>query len=191
MTDHTIRSVASITREGRAPQPHACDAPNLSAKEFLLAVMHDRTLPLATRIKAASALLPFTNSVPRPTNSVPRCKIVIGGLGPYDQSLSPEDPEQINTISQSKSAIANNNPHPQSGAPGPLYIEENPEPSTSINYSTPPTPAELQEIKAAINRLRPDLAHLPVPEPHLCACGHWIFGPCPLGERCCDRTKLN
>ena len=94
MTDHTIRSVASITREGRAPQPHACDAPNLSAKEFLLAVMHDRTLPLATRIKAASALLPFTNSVPRPTNSVPRCKIVIGGLKPYNMDLSPRTPSR-------------------------------------------------------------------------------------------------
>jgi hypothetical protein len=25
----------------------------------------------------------------------------------------------------------------------------------------------------------------------LCQCGHWLFGPCPLGERCRDRSKLN
>jgi hypothetical protein len=30
-----------------------------------------------------------------------------------------------------------------------------------------------------------------VPAPHLCGCGHWIFGPCPLGERCRDGSKLN
>jgi hypothetical protein len=59
------------------------------------------------------------------------------------------------------------------------------------DYSTPPTPAELQEIKAAINKLRPDLAHLPIPEPRLCACGHWIFGPCPLGEQCRDTSSPN
>ena len=59
------------------------------------------------------------------------------------------------------------------------------------DYSQPPTPSELAEIQAAINRLRPDLAHLPIPEPRLCACGHWMFGPCPLGERCRDRSKLN
>ena len=58
-----------------------------------------------------------------------------------------------------------------------------------IDYSTPPTPAELQEIKAAINALRPDLAHLPVPEFHLCPCGHWITGE----YDCCRRelSKLN
>ena len=42
-----------------------------------------------------------------------------------------------------------------------------------------------------INKLRPDLAHVPIPEPRMCRCGHWLFGPCPLGERCRERSKLN
>ena len=61
------------------------------------------------------------------------------------------------------------------------------------DYSTPPTRQELAEIKAAINKLRPDLAHLPIPEFHLCPCGHWITGECD----CCralssrDPSKMN
>jgi len=187
MTDHTIRSVASITREGRGPQTHAYDAPDLSPLQFLTEVMHAKHLPLDMRIKAASALLPYTNSSPRSQTIPPRCKIIIGGLGP----CATDPPEQINENLQSFSVSADNSCQPSSEPPAPVNTETNSYPQTFIDYSTPPTPAELQEIKAAINRLRPDLAHLPVPEPHLCACGHWIFGPCPLGERCCDRTKLN
>ena len=78
----------------------------------------------------------------------------------------------------------------------PQNLTRDPEPLPSPDYSRPPTPEEIREIKAVINKLRPDLAHLPVPEPHLCACGHWMFGPCPLGERCRDSSlrdpsKLN
>jgi len=72
----------------------------------------------------------------------------------------------------------------------PVYIDENPEPSNLPDYSTPPSPTELQEIKTAINKLRPDLAHLPTPEFHLCPCGHWITGTYP----CCesrDPSKMN
>ena len=174
-----------------APGPaHPCDAPGLSPIEFLHAVYCDPHLPMSIRIDAARGLLPYTE--PRPAcapSSHVGCKIIIGGLGP--PSPDPEVPEQINENSQSFSWSALNSHQPQLDDPRPLNTETNSSPQTFIDYSTPPTPAELQEIKAAINRLRPDLAHLPVPEPHLCACGHWIFGPCPLGERCCDRTKPN
>jgi len=175
-----------FTHQDPGPSPHPCNAPDLSPIEFLQAIYRDRTFPLSTRIDAARALLPYTE--PRPTNSFPpRCKIIIGGLGP----CATDPPEQINENLQSFSVSADNSCQPSSEPPAPVNTETNSYPQTFIDYSTPPTPAELQEIKAAINRLRPDLAHLPVPEPHPCACGHWIFGPCPLGERCCDRTKLN
>jgi len=144
-------------------------------------------LPMSIRIDAARGLLPYTE--PRPAcapSSSYGCKIIIGGLGPFEQSLSPEDPEQINENSQSFSVSRSNNPHPQSETPGPLYTETNSNPPTFIDYSSPPTPSELQEIKAAIKKLRPDLAHLPIPEPHLCACGHWIFGDCN-----CPKPTLN
>src|SRR5262249_41431691 len=97
--------------------------------------------PMAIRIQAASALFPYTHPSPRPTNSVPRCTIVIGGLGPGDHGLSPEDPEQIVGNSQSKSDFASNNPHPQSESPGPSNTEMNSYPQPLPDYSTPPTPA--------------------------------------------------
>jgi|SRR6516165_8270867 hypothetical protein len=174
-----------------APTPHAYNDPDLEPIEFLQAVYHATHLPMSIRIDAARALLPFTE--PRPA-SIPSsrigCTIVIGGLGPYDHGLSAEDPEQINTISQSFSSSASNNPHPQCGAPAPLNTEMNSNPPPFPDYSRPPTPDELQEIKAAINNLRPDLAHLPVPEPHLCPCGHWIFGSYPCCETRC-KTRMN
>jgi hypothetical protein len=36
---------------------HLYDAPNLSSKEFLLAIMHDPTVPIGRRIDAACKLL--------------------------------------------------------------------------------------------------------------------------------------
>jgi hypothetical protein len=177
-----MATVKEFTRLDLPPQTHAYDDPDLSPIEFLQAVYRDRTLPMSTRIDAARALLPYTE--PRPANSFPaRCKIIIGGLGPCDPSSGPpEQPEQTNEKSQSFSSIANNNLQPQSETPGPSILRD---------YSIPPTPADLLSIKAAINNLRPDLAHLPIPEPRLCACGHWVSSPCPLGEQCREKSKLN
>src|SRR5262245_27580247 len=127
MADTDQRTVASITRKGCGPQVHAYNDPSLSATEFLRAVYCDPTLPMSIRIDAARGLLPYTEPPPgpRPTNSFPpRCTIVIGGLGPYDQGLSPEDPEQIVSETQSFSPSASNNPQPQSESPGPSYIEK-------------------------------------------------------------------
>jgi hypothetical protein len=177
-TEPIARTVASITREGRGPQTRAYDDPDLSPIEFLQAVYHATHLPMSVRIQAASALLPYTNSFPRPQTIPPRRKIIIGGLGPYDHESGAEAPEQINTISQSKSAIANNSHQPSSETPGPLYTETNSYPPTLIDYSQPLTPTEIQQIKAAVHALRPDFdPSQPIPL-YLCVCGHWLTFPC-------------
>jgi hypothetical protein len=203
-------------QEGPRSADHAYDAPDIGPLEFLLAVMRAQHLPMATRISAASAAAPFIH--PRPnTNSFHidadhyRCKIIIPDMPELFQrqgqeprtpakefstkdpakEFAAEDPEQINENSQSFSSSASNRPLAQSGDTPVLNIETTSYPPTFIDYSQPPSPQELQEIKAAINRLRPDLAHLPIPEPRLCECGHWMFGPCPLGEKCREKSKLN
>src|SRR5215472_18087005 len=168
--------------------------------------MRAQHLPMATRISAASAAMPFTTPRPGPQNSfrigcriiIPHMSELFEGSGceprtPANEFVAggTEDPEQINSETHSFSLSASNSHPAQSETPGPINTETNSTPQTLVDYSTPPTSAELLEIKSAINRLRPDLAHLPVTAPHLCRCGHWMFGPCPLGERCCDRTKLN
>jgi hypothetical protein len=68
MTD-TNPSTTTQTESAKANEPthHAHDAPGLSPKEFLLAVMRDRTLPLSTRMEAAAAALPYF--APRPGES--------------------------------------------------------------------------------------------------------------------------
>src|SRR5215469_12229920 len=173
---------------------HPCNNPNLSPEEFLQRVMVDDTFSMALRVKAAAALTSIHTKAPVPPITIhikdPYSYEYLARF-PWLKEFATKDPEQVNTNSQSKSRIRPDNPQPSSETPGPTNIETDSYPPTLIDYSKPPTPAELAEIKAAINTLRPDLAHHPVPEPHLCACGHWIFGPCPLGEQCCDRTKLN
>lgn len=55
---------------------HAYNAPNLSAKQFLLAVMDDPTVDMRDRIKAASALLrlyPHDSDPPSLKYIIPHC----------------------------------------------------------------------------------------------------------------------
>jgi hypothetical protein len=158
-----MATVKEFTRMGLGPQTHAYDDPDLSPLEFLQAVYRDPLLPMSTRIDAARGLLPYTE--PRPMNSVIDCKVVIGGLG-----SSPEDPEQIVGETQSKSVGA----EPSSGTPGPLCTEMNSNPL----YSEPPSPEEIEQIKAAVLALHPDADLSQLPEPRLCECGHWMFYPC-------------
>jgi hypothetical protein len=171
---------------------HPCNNANLSPIEFLEAVMHDDTFSIALRAKAAKALTSIQTKAPVPP-------ITIHIKNPYSheyltrfpwlKEFAAKDPEQVNTNSQSKSRIRSDSRQPSSETPGAVNIETNSHSPTLIDYSKPPTPAELQEIKAAINKLRPDLAHLPIPTPHLCACGHWIFGDCRCPPR--DPSKMN
>ena len=45
---------------------HAYDNPDLSAVQFLLAVMRDQSVSLHLRLRAAQAVAPFTEHGPRP-----------------------------------------------------------------------------------------------------------------------------
>src|SRR5262249_55583441 len=175
---------------------HPCNNQNLSPEEFLQRVMVDDTFSMTLRVKAAAALTSIQTKAHVPPITIrikdPYCHEYLARF-PWLKEFAAKDPEQINENSQSKSRIRPDNPQPSSETPGPTNIETNSYPPTLIGYSKPPTPAELQEIKAAINALRPDLAHLPTPEFHLCPCGHWITGTYP----CCealhprDGSKLN
>jgi hypothetical protein len=161
----------------RDSTPHPCNDPSLSATEFLYAVYRDRTFPMSVRIKAATALLPYTNSLPhsagaaeRPTDIPPRCKIVIGGLGPCDHGPASIPPGGSTENDSQNPEFAHKAPTHNLDPPGSLNIEEIP-PPLSFN--------EIQEIKAAIQRLHPDadLSHLP-DHLQLCECGHWMPFPC-------------
>ena len=114
-TEPIVRTVASITREGRGPQTHAYDAPDLSPIEFLQAIYRDASLPMSIRIDAARGLLPFTEPAPRPVVQGPTLTIVIGGI---------EDPEQIIGETQSNFDFRPAKPQPFWTTPGQSYIEK-------------------------------------------------------------------
>lgn len=59
---------------------HAYDNPDLSAVQFLLAVMHDRDVPMYLRLKAARAVAPFTEHGPRPIYKAPDDQSVSSSL---------------------------------------------------------------------------------------------------------------
>jgi hypothetical protein len=64
---------------------HLYNSPGLMPKEFLLAVMHDKTVPMSVRIQVAEELL---KRWPHPHQYVPPAyTIVIGGL-PEGTSVS-------------------------------------------------------------------------------------------------------
>jgi hypothetical protein len=178
-----------LPAEPQAPAPttHPYNDPDLSPIEFLQCVMHATHQPMAVRIAAASALLPYTHPVPRKAQgSVPyRCKIIIGGLGACDPSPGPTENHSQNRVSLNKTLTRDEDTQ------APQNMTRDPEPSYLPDYSVPPSPQELAEIHAAISKLRPDLAHLPIPEPRFCRCGHWVSSPCPLGDACRERSKLN
>jgi hypothetical protein len=182
-----------LPTEAQAPAPatHPYNDPDLSPIEFLTAVYRDPHLPMVSRIQAASALLPYTNSVPRPT-APPAYTIVIPPLSyePWSEVCSPWP---RSTGNHSQNLVSPNTTLTHGADPqAPVNIEENPEPPPFIpDYSTPPTIQELAEIQAAISRLRPDLAHLPPPDLHLCPCGHWIAGDCDCSRFPRDPSKMN
>jgi len=165
---------------------HPCDAPDISGTEFLYAVMRDRSLPLTQRIRAAGELMRLY-----PDESfTPSLKIII----PYQGSLT-KDPGPDNTNQQANSPSRLYNPRPLPGAFGPSYIERTFDDPTFtdnqiddhyIDYSKPPSPDEIEEIKAAVHALRPDydLPSHPLTL-HLCACDHWLTFPCD----CATRTR--
>jgi len=60
------------------PEPHAYDDPNISPRQFLLAVMHDLSVPLSARMDAATKLLYLPPEPPPPPE--PRLTIRIEGF---------------------------------------------------------------------------------------------------------------
>ena len=104
-----------FTHQNQGPSSHVYNDPDLSAIEFLQAVMHAEHLPMATRIDAARALLPFTEPAPRPVVQGPTLTIVIGGI---------EDPEQIIGETQSNFDFRPAKPQPFWTTPGQSYIEK-------------------------------------------------------------------
>jgi hypothetical protein len=147
--------------------------------------MRSQHLPLSLRIKAAEGAAPYFIPRPGEARRYPcvdhHLTYIISDNPLLREALAPstEAPAQINENAQSNSRSAPNSPQPQLETPAPENTETNFHPPTFIDYSTPPTPAELQ--LAADHGL----------EPRFCPCGHWTFGPCPLGERCRERSKLN
>ena len=77
MVDHNPSETESKARGPETPEHHTYNARNISARGFLLAVMHDKDLPIGNRIKAASALLRIYGEH---EFEPPRLKYIIGGI---------------------------------------------------------------------------------------------------------------
>jgi hypothetical protein len=78
------------------PEEHAYDSPDLTSKEFMRAVMHDRTLPLGIRMDAACKLLPLeVPPVPTYYGEFPMSRTVeiTIRIAPLPGSDSPGTPE--------------------------------------------------------------------------------------------------
>lgn len=157
----------SIQVQGSPSQVHAYDNPTISPIQFMLAVMRDTTLPLSIRLDAAAKVAPFTHPIraneSRGYESIPyRCTIIIGGLPPEAQDLTTGNNSDSLQISHKT-------------------LNHSGEPQAPVNLTTipsPPTPEEIQQIKAAVQALHPDADLSSLPEPRLCECGHWMFYPC-------------
>src|SRR6516165_5051384 len=67
--------------ETKAQDPELCthsyNDPHISAKEFMLRVMHDRDVPIKDRLNAASKLLRIYGEH---EFAPPTCKVIIGGI---------------------------------------------------------------------------------------------------------------
>src|SRR5262249_2305567 len=176
-----IRTVASITREGKGPQPHLYDDPDLSPLEFMLAVMRDTTLPLAIRLDAAAKVAPFYHRRLRSLN--PHYTIVIPPLSlePWSEICSPW-PRTTAKHSQNSDPSSKTLNH-GGDTQAPVNLTTDPEPY-SPDYSAPPGP----EVFAAARKWG-------LPEPHLCSyCGHWLtvtYPDCICGRSARDPSKMN
>ena len=151
--------------EPELPPRHAYNDPDLSPKEFLLAVMRSQHLPLSFRIKAAEAAAPYFTPRPGEARHYPcvgyHLTYVIPDNPALREALEPstEPPEQINGKSQSFSSSAPNSCQPQCGDPGTLNTERRTE---DLSF---------EQIRELIRTT--DFDNLP-----LCECGHRMPFPC-------------
>ena len=173
-----------FTHQNPEPSPHAYNDPDLSPIEFLTAVYNDASLPMSIRIDAARGLLPYTEPRPARVPSWNGCTIVIPPFeaGTADhEACTPPPPDP--TRNHSQNLVSPNIPvthNLEAVAPQNLTI-----------YSDPPSPAEIAEIKAAVQRLHPDADLSNIPEPRLCECGFWMFYPCKCVSLSPDPSKMN
>ena len=168
------RTVASITREGRGPQTHAYDAPDIGPLEFLQAVYHATHLPMSVRIQAAEAALPYANSFPRPVVQGPTITIVIGGL---------KDPEQINEKSQLKEFLRADNCQPWCGDPGPSNTEMNSNPPAPKPFLSTTGPSYIEKTleRLSLSEIIKIVANTPEHLLPTCTlCGHPVMFPCSV-----------
>jgi hypothetical protein len=77
----------------KVEQDHAYNDPDLSATDFLRAVMHDRTVPLCLRKDAAAYLL----RLPEPPPAVVTIKIAGGMPGQLPGEAKPAEPADADT----------------------------------------------------------------------------------------------
>jgi len=171
------------------PPERAYNTSGLSALQFLRAVMEATHLPMAIRIQAASALLPFTTPYPRPITSVPPAytlTIPPLSLEPWSHICSPWP---RSTANDSQNPSGSHIPLSHGGqAPGPSNLRDDTEPPNFepfIDYSAPHDPAVFEAA-----------AKYGLPEPHLCSyCGHWLtttYPDCICADFSArDPSKLN
>jgi hypothetical protein len=149
--DQSPRSEVHV--EATTDPCRAYNNPRLDAKRFLLAVMHDKDLPIRDRIKAASALLRVYGEH---EFEPPRLKYIIGGIpseavAPCQSRPAMEPTEKHGHFS----AIAHKAPSHMTDDPPPLNIETIIEDMRSGNF----------------------------PEPTLCTrCGHFMPFPCSTSK---------
>ena len=102
MPDHLPTLVSSlsnpVSRPPKQPRPptHHYDQPGLMPKDWMLAVMHDPTVPILTRIRVAEELLKLW---PSPAHYVPPALIIrISGLGSGHAEYDNLDPSPLPKI---------------------------------------------------------------------------------------------
>src|SRR5262245_27886304 len=150
MADHNpSQQTASKAQGPTSTEHHAYDAPNISAKEFLLRVMHAPDVPIKDRIRAASGLLRIYGER---EFEPPRLKYIIGGIPSEAQGPCQSSPAMESTEKPSHfSAVAHKAPSHMTDDPPPLNIETIISDIKSGNY----------------------------PQPTLCTiCGHYMPYPC-------------
>jgi hypothetical protein len=131
--DQSPRSEVHV--EATTDPCRAYNDPRLDAKRFLLAVMHDKDLPIRDRIRAASVLLRIYGEH---EFEPPRLKYIIGGipseaLGPCQSRPEMESTEKYSHFSE----IAHKAPTRMTNQPGSSNIETIIEDIKSGNFPQP------------------------------------------------------
>jgi hypothetical protein len=150
MADQNPSQQTESKAHGPTSEHHDYDAPNISAKEFLLRVMHDPDVPIRDRIRAASVLLRIYPHDWDP----PRLKYIIGGIAKchslsQSEALEPEL-ERTEISSQKREARR-------------ITLNHSGELKAPVNIET-----IIEDIKSGN-----------YPEPTLCTrCGHLMPYPC-------------